>query len=145
MTKNKKPYAGYPLWRRWTHIRACYTNPNYKDYDYVHELGLECDWTNFHDFNDAIMRHLGPPPSSRHKLNRVNPNRGWHLDNLRWALQETVGQTQRHCLRTRIQGETKTIKQISKEYSVSYWVLRSAYHRGLRGRKLLEAALAKKV
>lgn len=130
----------HPLWRRWTHIRSCYTNPNYKDYHYVHELGIDCYWQTWRSFRDGVTEEIGLPPTPQHRLNRINLNRGWYPGNLRWATAHEIGQCQRHVLTVKIAGKKYTLKEACRQYQKSYDSARRLYHLGYRGLALIKAA-----
>jgi hypothetical protein len=132
------PVAHHPLFRRWTHIKACLNNPNYKDYQYTKDLNLTCQWDSFWDFADDIEDHLGLPPSPLHKLNRKNQYKGWHLSNLRWALPEEVGRVQRHTYKIKYQGKTLTIKEWCKELDMNYWTVHRRVIKGMKPKDIFK-------
>jgi hypothetical protein len=81
----------------------CYNpqNPAYKHYG---RRGIRvCDrWRlNF----DAFLEDMGPPPSARHSIDRIDNDRGYEPDNCRWATPREQGANKRSAARIRHMGE----------------------------------------
>lgn len=77
-----------PMYNLWRTIRArCHLKTS-KDYDNYGARGIEmfAEWrTNVKSFNDYILSELGPRPSNKHSLDRIDNNKNYEPNNLRWA------------------------------------------------------------
>lgn len=73
-----------PEYRAWADAKYRCFNPNAADYYKYGGRGITmCDeWRN--DF-DAFLEHIGPRPSAKHSLDRVDNERGYEPGNVRWA------------------------------------------------------------
>lgn len=100
---NRNPYTTHgmsrrgrngstPEYRAWCRMKSDCYRPTSKSYSYYGGRGITvCKrWRN--DFAE-FYRDLGPRPSPRHSLGRINNNRGYRKDNCRW---ETVWQQARN-------------------------------------------------
>lgn len=67
-------------------------NPSYKSYSFYSELGMCDEWINdFQSFYD----HLGPAPSTKHSVDRIDNERGYFPGNVRWATYKQQRNNQR--------------------------------------------------
>lgn len=68
----------------WEHIVQRCTNPNNDGFHNYGARGITiCDeWRN--DFM-AFFNHIGPKPSKKHSIDRINNNSGYKPGNVRWA------------------------------------------------------------
>ena len=141
-TLAKKPRRGgarhHPLFRRWTHIRQCFNDPNSKEQKYIQQYNITCDWTSFWEFADDIELHLGLPPTAEHKLHRRNLYKGWSVNNLYWCDQKTVGQTQRNTNMIKYRGKTQCLSAWCEELNASYWRVYRRYHQGMKPKDIFK-------
>ena len=80
----------------WDMRTRCF-NPKAKNYKYYGERGITVDptWMKFNQF----LADMGPSPSPKHTLERINNNLGYSKSNCRWALQkEQMQNTRRNVL-----------------------------------------------
>lgn len=135
----------HPLFRRWTHIRQCVLNPTYPDY----KAGLTCDGLdNFEEFAAWVEQEIGPPPSIKHKLNRVDQTMGWIRGNLRWTDSKGVGKNLLgHNIWMELNGERLCLQDIAERYNIKYGTVQSRYHRGWSAEQIvnIEPRLGNKV
>jgi hypothetical protein len=73
-----------PEYRCWQQIKARCLNPNHRMYPHYGGRGITIspEWEN--DFQ-AFLSYVGPRPSSKHSLDRIDNNRGYEPGNVRWA------------------------------------------------------------
>jgi hypothetical protein len=63
--------------------RRC-LDPNYAPYPHYGGKGVMICRQWLHDFT-AFLRHVGPKPSTRHTLDRIDNAKGYEPGNVRWA------------------------------------------------------------
>lgn len=86
MTKHGHSYN--ELYNTWDGIRKRCDNKNFKDYEQYGGRGITYDksWKDSPEqFINDIENNLGKRPSKKHTLDRINNNKGYYIDNLRWA------------------------------------------------------------
>lgn len=90
-THGKRKIQGYNAW--WNMIDRCY-NENNKKFNHYGGRGITvCDkWKN--DVS-SFLRDMGPRPSPRHSVDRIENNKGYSPDNCRWATYEVQSHNQR--------------------------------------------------
>lgn len=129
----KKPIMrnNHPLWRRYTNIRAALYNPNCAEHRAVVKYKLTCEWDTFKSFAADIEAYLGLPPTRRHKLNRIDQTRGWHINNLRWAIQRDVARSTVRVRKYRYRNQTRCATEWSELLKISYWSLIRRLNQGM--------------
>lgn len=123
--------TGTPEYRIWSGMHTRCSNPNR---DFAHrymERGIRVcpEWTGPGGF-EAFYAHVGPRPSPRHSIDRIDNDRGYEPGNVRWA---TPAEQQRNQERTAWlthNGETLPIKEWADRHGISYYAL---YHRVQNG------------
>jgi len=95
---------GTQLYVVWKAIRQRCNNPRNKQYPDYGGRGIRFHprWDDFAAFNAYINRYLGPRPSSKHSIDRVNNNGGYVPGNLRWATPTQQNNNSRHAKQIRI-------------------------------------------
>lgn len=119
----------HPLWRRWTTVRQFKLNPN----DPHHELYKNLDvqgLDNFEEFCSWIDEEIGPPPTPKHRLNRIDQYQGWVPGNVRWAVNSEISNNRRYNIRVEYQGENLTLAQWAKKMNMEYHTLFTRYEHG---------------
>lgn len=72
-----------------------------------------------HDFA-AFLAHVGPKPSPRHSIDRIDNDRGYEPGNVRWATQRVQCRNQRRNVRVRYFGETMLAAELAERTGVHY-------------------------
>jgi len=109
----------HPLYCAWHSMKQRCNNPKNKDYSNYGGRGIKVasPLQDFKDFLIFINNVLGPKPSSKHQLDRINPNANYEPLNLRWA---TPKQQMRNKQETfRIQGIGVSANELSKKYRLN--------------------------
>ena len=74
----------HPLYKTWEGMKNRCLNPNYPEFHYYGGRGITVcpEWrSSFWQF----VADMGPKPSSKHSIDRVNPNGDYEPNNCRWA------------------------------------------------------------
>lgn len=77
--------ARYPEYSTWLNMKARCA-PNHPNHEHYYDRGINvCDeWlSNF----PAFYKHIGPKPTPKHSLDRINNDKGYEIGNIRWATQ----------------------------------------------------------
>ena len=116
--KNRKEIPEYLVWKgmRARCSTGCNSNHSYKEKNIT-----VCErWNNFILFyND-----MGPRPSSKHLIDRVNNNKGYSPDNCRWAIRKTQCENRGDFNKVFTHnGESKVLKAWAKDLNIDYSTL----------------------
>jgi hypothetical protein len=76
---------------------------------------------------------MGPAPSSKHSVDRINPNKGYSKDNCRWATAKEQANNRTNTIFIERDGTTKTISQWSEELGWPVHILSRRHGKGWRG------------
>lgn len=133
--KNRKEIPEYRVWRG---MRArcsitCSSNQSYK------EKGITiCEaWDDFKVFYNDI----GPRPTSKHSIDRIDNNGNYEPSNCRWTLQQEQCENRGSFNKVFIHnGEPKVLKAIAKDEGIKYTTL---YNRMFKYNLSLDEAIAK--
>lgn len=83
-----------PLYKTWRNMRnRC--NGFSRNKVYRH-LTIYQPWINFKTFSCDINRLIGPRPSSDHSIDRIDNDKGYFPDNVRWATWSEQQSNKRH-------------------------------------------------
>jgi len=87
------------LYRIWYHFKSRCLDIKNKDYKYYGARGITftSEWNEFIPFKDYIINNLGERPS-KHSLDRINNDKNYEPNNLRWATQKEQIRNSRICL-----------------------------------------------
>jgi len=111
-------------------------NPHYNRERYaLRGITICSEWVN--NF-DQFYQDMGKRPTANHQLDRINNDGNYEPSNCRWV---TRSFNQQHTHRSKlvtINGEEKSIRQLSEQYGISYSTLRERYNRGIRGEEILK-------
>ena len=82
-----------PEYRAWTSMKSRCTKPNHTSYPYYGGLGIRfCDrWERFDDF----YSDMGPKPTKKHTLGRLDNAKDYSPDNCRWETMKEQAQNRR--------------------------------------------------
>ena len=110
-----KPTATYESWR--SMMTRCYNKNSNRFYLYG-AVGIKvCD--RWHDFKN-FLDDMGIRPSSSHTLDRVDGDKGYSPDNVRWANKSEQAINRKTTRFFTINGETKCLKEWSRIYEKKY-------------------------
>lgn len=106
-TKHRKHRT--PEWRCWASMRGRCQNPNSKKWHLYGGKGITvCErWNDFENF----YADMGPRPSLRHSIDRINGNGNYEPRNCRWALPKEQANNTTQNRMVVYRGETMTLAQ----------------------------------
>lgn len=110
-------------------------SPNHKDAKHYYLKGVTlCDrWKN--DFM-AFYEDMGPKPTPKHTIDRIDNDKGYEPSNCRWASKSEQGRNKRHNITVEINGEKVYLKDYAKVIGVDYATLGERFRKGKRGDEL---------
>lgn len=91
----------------WIQVKSRCLNPNNAMYAFYGGRGIECRFVTFPQFFAA----LGPRPSARHSVDRIDPDGHYEAGNVRWATPKTQANNRRNTRRITVAGATKTMAE----------------------------------
>ena len=82
--------SGHPLYSRWSGIMGRCYNPEDTSYKNYGSRGIDVymGWHNVENFVKDVEKILGDKILPGHSLDRIDNNRGYYPDNIRWATQK---------------------------------------------------------
>lgn len=108
-----------PEHRIWSHVKARCINPKTIGFHLYGGRGIKvCErWINsFENFyND-----MGPRPSSKYSIDRIDVNRDYSPENCRWATKEEQLANRRNTRHETVDGVSKPLTVWAKEYGMDY-------------------------
>lgn len=109
-----KRHELYPTWKS---MRERCLRPTHKDFTRYGGRGITiCErWNNFETF----VSDMGPRPTSKHSIDRIDGNGNYEPKNCRWATQfEQMQHTNRNRFLTK-DGETRTASEWARKLNMS--------------------------
>lgn len=108
--------SGYNCWQ--SMIQRC-TNPNNKDYKNYGARGIVVciEWlTSF----EAFIDHIGPRPSNKHSIDRINNADGYCPGNVRWATASEQSRNMRSNKLLTFNSQTKTLSEWAQQFGLHH-------------------------
>jgi hypothetical protein len=112
----------------WIAMRTRCLNPNSDDYPDYGGRGISiCErWSSFDDF----MADMGPRPSSRHSIDRIDNDGNYEPTNCRWATPTEQANNRRSSHLVTFNGETMTVANWARRLGLSHDVLQARFDNG---------------
>jgi hypothetical protein len=109
------------VWECWVSMVQRCTNPNRQCYRHYGGRGINiCDeWLEFSNF----YKDMGNPPTEEHSVDRIDNNKGYYLENCRWATSKEQSNNRRNNHLLEIEGRSQTIGEWAQELNVNYQTL----------------------
>ena len=108
-----------PEYKAWDSIKQRCFNPNAKEWKWYGGRGISLapEWAT--DFS-AFLAYIGPRPSPKHSVDRIDGAKNYEPGNIRWA--DWVEQANNRSSSTYHEhnGITKTIAEWARDYGVNY-------------------------
>ena len=114
----KDPHPEYRVWRG-MHSRC--NNPNNVSWMNYGGRGIRvCErWKSFQTF----ISDMGPRPSQKHSLDRIDPEQGYSPENCRWATQKEQANNRRDSRLITHEDRTQTLALWAEEAGISHSLL----------------------
>lgn len=118
-----------PEWRAWQGAKARITNSGGRDYARYGGRGLtmsfewEADFMNFY-------RDVGPRPSNKHSLDRIDNSLGYIPGNVRWATAKEQATNRRSTRLLTHKGLTKSITEWAAHLGINRGTLQRRVNKG---------------
>lgn len=119
---NDLPFVGASSLREyqvWKLMRIRCTDPKDKSYSNYGDRGIRvCDEWN--SSFAAFYRDMGPRPSDKHTIDRIDTNGNYEPSNCRWVTLQEQQSNRRSNHVVWVDGKRMTLKQAAAHYGVSY-------------------------
>lgn len=100
--------------------------PTHHAYDLYGGRGIEFRFKSFQEF----VEHLGPRPSLKHTLDRIDSNGHYEPGNVRWATWKQQGANKRSNRYITFQGRTQTVSDWARELGFANNTINERIKRG---------------
>lgn len=110
LSKSPEYHAWKSMWHR------CYLiyHKSYMSYGF-RGIRVNSRWKCFKNF----IKDMGPKPTSKHTLERIDNNKGYSMKNCKWALMSEQSANKRNNVRIEIDGKSKILAEWLREYKIS--------------------------
>jgi hypothetical protein len=107
---------GSPEYKIWSGIRTRCLNPRTKDYIRYGGRGISiCDrWSDF----AAFFEDVGPRPSNKHSIERLNTNGDYDPDNVVWATAQEQARNRRNSTFVLFEGTNQLTVAVAERFGV---------------------------
>ena len=126
--------ATTPGYNAWAAAKSRCTNPKNKNYANYGGRGIEFRFPDFETFLD----HIGPRPSKKHSLDRIDNNGHYEHGNVRWALIKTQNRNRRNNRLITYQGETFSVTEWAEKLGFKRYLIFDRIKRGWSVEKAFE-------
>lgn len=122
----------------WFMIQRC-TNKNNISYPHYGGRGIVvCErWKD----PVAFVSDMGPKPSPKHSLDRIDNDGNYEPSNCRWATRTQQARNQSNTVKVMIDGASLSIPDLADIYMLPRKVVWKRYRAGVRGKDLVSHAL----
>jgi len=119
-----------PEYSAWHGMRQRCENPNATSYEHYGGRGIRLceEWRRSFE---AFFECVGPRPSARHSLDRIDVDGHYEPGNVRWATIEEQNRNKRSTMRENVSGEALTLTEAASRYGVNKATLSGRRRRGL--------------
>ena len=131
------------IFNTWRNIQQVVNNPNDICYRRSQAAGLDlrCEFVSFREFENYVLKRLGPPPSTTSRIIRKDQNGDFAPGNLMWGSHQDQGNRYRGNINIKYRNKTRTVSEWSKIMGINYHTLIGRVKRGWDTRDLFIAPL----
>lgn len=141
-----KPVHGLsytPEYRAWQQMRLRCLDPQHRAYPRYGGRGITiCD--RWKDSPENFVADMGPRPSPRHEIDRVDNDRGYEPDNCRWATRKTNSRNRRSNRMLTHRGETLALAEWCERLNIPRDTVRKRLESGWTVASALETPVREK-
>lgn len=101
-----------PEYKTWCDMKARCLNPNNKNFETYSKRGICKEWV---ESFKAFYRDMGPRPSPKHSIDRINNDGPYAPDNCRWATQPEQVRNRSNNINLTFQGRTQCVAAWAEE------------------------------
>lgn len=114
----KHGYKGTPEYIAWKNMRARCNNPNRPQAEDYGGRGITYapEWDDF----EVFLAHVGPRPSSKHSIDRIDNNGNYEPGNVRWATSKEQNQNRRDNHYLTHNDETLVVSEWSRRTGIDH-------------------------
>lgn len=113
----KHGLSGTPEYKAWQQMRLRCTDPKHKAYPGYGGRGITV-CARWLQSVAAFVADMGPKPSPRHELDRIENDKGYEPGNCRWVTRKVNGRNRRSNRWVTFNGETLTIAEWSERTGI---------------------------
>lgn len=118
-----------PEYYVWASIKQRCLNPNVRNWHDYGGRGIRiCD--RWRDSFEAFYEDMGPRPSDRHSIDRIDNDGNYEAGNCRWADISTQSRNRRSNIMVKVNGEHLTLAEAARISAVKYSTVRARLARG---------------
>ncbi len=110
-------------------IQRC-SNPDRQQFANYGGRGIRVCARWAHSF-EAFLADMGPRPSLKHTLDRINNDGDYEPGNCRWATPQEQANNKRSSRLLTMNGETLSMMEWARRFGISYWTLRWRLDKGI--------------
>jgi hypothetical protein len=134
--KRRKPYDWHtPEYAAWINIKQRCYNPNKTSYQNYGGRGITvCE--RWRESYPNFLADMGPRPSPKHSIDRIDNDGPYSPDNCRWTTREEQNTNKRNTVWITHNDQTKPLKQWADELNLNRATLFYRYRAGDRGDRL---------
>ncbi len=127
-----------PEYRIWAGIKQRCCNPARHDFDRYGGagIGLCKEWA---ESFSAFFDYVGPRPTPKHSIDRIDGSKGYEPGNVRWATPEKQAQNSSLARPITLHGRTLTASEWSRETGLVFTTIIARMNRGLSPEEILHS------
>lgn len=111
-----------PEYGIWMALKQRCSNPNNSRFDAYKDRGVCQRWQKSFE---AFYQDMGPRPTSKHSIDRINNDGPYSPENCRWALPSQQARNKSNNINLTYQGKTQCLTDWARELNISRLALRS--------------------
>lgn len=132
-----------PEYRNWHNMKNRCVNPNVPEYKYYGARGIKVCERWIHSFRN-FYEDMGPRPSPKHSIDRINNDGDYSPENCRWATQTEQSRNTRCNHLLTINGISKTISEWAEMVGIKQNSLLYRIRRGISPEDAINPTLERK-
>ena len=120
--------TGSKEYRAWQKMRERCSNPHAAHYECYGGRGIMvCDrWQSFENF----LADMGPKPSPKHSIDRIDNNGNYEAGNCRWATNYEQSTNTRRTILVEVDGQKVCLKEAARRNGLNYGTVRDRIANG---------------